>query len=74
MAEAKIPKLRWSIRHPLASSGLLALCCVGGGVMGELLAGGGIAHAEPFYLAAIAVPALYGSLRHQRARLIRNFS
>jgi hypothetical protein len=76
MAVVTPPQTRWSFRHPLAFSGLVALCCVGGGFVGTLAAGGSVAHVEPavWLLPVMALPISHGSVRRQRARLIRNFS
>lgn len=72
VADAKTSRVRWSLRHPVASSGLIALGCVPAGFLGALTAGGGVAHSERyiFLFAAMAMPIFYSSTRRQRARLI----
>jgi hypothetical protein len=74
MADAETPRVRWSLRHPLVGSALVALGCVAAGFLGVLAAGGGVARSEPyvFLFAAMAMPIFYGSVRRQRARVIRH--
>jgi hypothetical protein len=76
MADDEVLRIRWSLKHPLLASGLVALGCAIAGMLGALAAGGGVRRSVLMiaFFAVVAMSIFYSSARRQRARLSGHFA